>query len=254
MKASFTDFKLSMGIVGQDRDTEYANILKGLIKELYSVYGIALTKDILSHTETITANFSNPISLAYKNIVSATIEGFTEGIDYTINLQEGDLTVLSSGSLTNGTDYIITYDYYLFINESNTLVYEIYPDSETYIYHIDLKPCKLLKVVYNDVDMILDQEYYYYNNKLELLNIPTNLRKPLQVHLEVGYEDIPNDLKYAFYELAGIRFDMKDKKTYLIDKVTDNSQGATTTYSKDSFPKHIKDILMEYTGRRFASY
>lgn len=251
MKASFTDFKLSMGIVAQDRDTEYANILKGLIKELYTVYGIALTKDILSHTETITADFSNPITLAYKNIVRATIAGFTEGIDYTINLQEGDLTVLSSGSMTSGTDYIITYDYYLFINESNTLIYDIYTESDSLTYHIDIKPCTLLKVVYDGSELVSDQDYYWYNNKIELVNLPSNLRKPLQVHLQVGYEDIPSDLKYAFYELAGIRFDMKDKKTYLIDKVTDNSQGATTTYAKDSFPKHIKYILMEYTGRRF---
>ena len=250
MKASFTDFKLSMGITSQDRDTEYANILKGLIKELYTVYGIALTKDILSHTETFTADFNNPISLAYKNIVSATIVGFTEGIDYTINLQEGDLTVLSSGSMTSGTDYIITYDYYLFINESNTVTYDLYVDTDL-TYHIDIKPCVLQKVTYNGADLILDQDYYWYNNKIELINLPSNLRKPLQLHLEVGYENIPNDLKYAFYELAGIRFDMKDKKTYLIDRVTDNSQGATTTYAKDSFPKHIKNILMEYTGRRF---
>ena len=242
MKASFTDFKLSMGITTQDRDTEYANILKGIIKELFTTYGIALTKDILSHTENITANFTTPISLAYKNIVSATISGFTEGIDYTINLQEGELTVLSTGSMIDGTQYTITYDYYLFINESNTLVYDLYAEADNLLYYIDIKPCELLKVVYDGTELTLDQEYYWYNNKIELLNIPTNLRKPLQLHLEVGYELIPSDLKYAFYELAGIRFDMKDKKTYLLDKVTDNSQGTTVTYSKDAMPKHIKNI------------
>jgi len=251
MKASFTDFKLSMGITGQDRDTEYANILKGLIKELYTTYGIALSKDILSHSEEFTAVFDTPITLAYKNIVSASISGFIENTDYTIDLQDGTLTVLSTGSMINGTAYTVVYDYYLFINESNELILDIYPESGTTLYYIDIKPSTLLKVIYNESELTLNSDYYYYDNKFELAVASTNLRIPYKLHLEVGYENMPNDLKYAFYELAGIRFDMKDKKTYLIDKVTDNSQGVATTYAKDSFPKHIKNILLEYTGRRF---
>jgi hypothetical protein len=251
MKASFTDFKLSLGITSQDRDTEYANILKGLIKELYTVYGIALSKDILSHTETKTLHFDTAISLAYKNIVTISIDGFIQDTDYTVDLKEGTVTILSTGSMTDNTDYSIVYDYYLFINESNEVIYKIYPDSTTKIYTIDIKPFTLLKVKYNGNTLIEDTDYYIYDNKFEIVSIPTNLRKPLELHLEVGYEIIPNDLKYAFYELAGIRFDMKDKKTYLIDRITDNSQGATTVFNKDSFPNHIKQILLSYTGRRF---
>ena len=56
MKASFTDFKLSLGITSQDRDTEYANILKGLIRELYTVYGIARDKCPSQTDYTITDN------------------------------------------------------------------------------------------------------------------------------------------------------------------------------------------------------
>lgn len=251
MSASFTDFKLSTGIKTQDRDTEYANILKSVLKELYTIYGIVLDKDILSHSEEITAVLDTPISLAYKNIVSLDLTGYIEGTDYTINLIEGELTILSTGSMTAGTNYTVTYEYYLFINESNEFIYEIYPDDNT-IYHIDIKPIELNKVEYLDNELGLDSDYYFYNNKLELVNTPSNTRKPIKVYLTVGYENIPNDLKYAFYELVGIRFDMKEKKTYLIDKVSDNSQGTTTTYSKNSFPRHIKQILVQYTGRRFV--
>lgn len=251
MKASFTDFKLSLGINTQDRDTEYANILRSLIRELYTTYGIALTKDIASNYDVITANFDTPITLTYKNIISASILGFVEGTDYTLDLKEGILTILSTGSMVDSDTYTIEYDYYLFINESNEIIYTIYPDSTTYIYYIDIKPMRVLKINYNGNTLVEDTDYYIYDNKLELAVLPINIRKPIEIYLEVGYDIIPNDLKYAFYELAGIRFDAKDKKTYLIDRVTDNAQGVTTSYAKDSFPSHIKQILSNYTGRRF---
>ena len=92
--ASFTEFKLALGIKSSDRDTEYASILKGLIKELYTTYGIAITKDVETASETINSTYGTKIQLAYKNIVSLTISGYVEGVDYTLDKVSGELVIL----------------------------------------------------------------------------------------------------------------------------------------------------------------
>lgn len=250
--ASFTEFKLDIGIKNDDRDTEFSSILKSLIKELYTTYGIALTKDILSNTETINSTYDTTIELTYKNIVSLTISGYTEDVDYTIDKSTGELVLLSNGSMTENTDYLISYEYYLFINESNTHELKIYPDTDTLEYHIDIKPYTLNYVKYDGEVLTEEADYYEYNHTFELVTAPTSARKPYILNLDIGYEEIPSDLKHAFYELANIRFDMKENKTYLISRVADNSQGTSTSYRMDSLPTHIKRVLEAYSGRRFV--
>lgn len=251
MKASFTDFKLSLGITSPTRDTEYAYILKGLIKELYSVYGIAISKDVFSNSETINATYDTTVQLAYKNIIEVTIAGFSEGIDYTIDLVTGELVVLQSGSMLENTDYTITYTYYLFINESNEIIYTIYPTEDDTTYKVDVSPVELKRVEYDGNTLVEDSDYYFYNRTFEPNVTITSYRKPFKLYLEAGFDTMPFDLKQAFYELAQIRFDFREAKAYLVDKTTDNSQGVSTTYSKDNIPKHIENILLAYSGRRF---
>ena len=111
--ASFTEFKL-------------ASILKGLIKELYTTYGIAITKDVETASKTINSTYGTKIQLAYKNIVSLTISGHVEGVDYTLDKVSGELVILSTGSMLESTNYNVSYSYYVFINESNEIIYQIY--------------------------------------------------------------------------------------------------------------------------------
>lgn len=249
--ASFTEFKLALGIKSSDRDTEYASILKGLIKELYTTYGIAITKDIETASETINSTYGTKIQLAYKNIVSLTISGYVEGVDYTLDKVSGELVILSTGSMLESTNYNVSYSYYVFINESNEIIYQIYPDTTYTTYNIEIRPSTLMKIEYDGNILVENVDYYFYNNTFEPILTITNTRIPFKLYLQVGYEDIPMDLKQCFYELAGIRFDLRDNKTYLREKSTDNAQGISTTYRMDSLPKHIKSVLDEYTGRRF---
>ena len=250
--ASFTEFKLALGIKSSDRDTEYASILKGLIRELYTTYGIAITRDLISTSETISSTYGTPISLAYKNIVSINVAGFVEDVDYTLNRVSGEVVILATGSMLENTNYNVSYSYYIFINESNEVIYQIYPDTDYTTYNIEIRPYTLSKVEYDGNILVENVDYYFYNNIFEPILIISNTRIPFKLYMQVGYDEIPADLKQAFYELAGIRFDLRDNKTFLIEKSTDNSQGVSTTYRMDSLPKHIKGILHEYTGRRFV--
>ena len=65
-------------------------------------------------------------------------------------------------------------------------------------------------------------------------------------------DEIPNDLKMAFYELIKLRYDRRKQKADLITRVEDNS-GTTTSYRDGKTPTHIERIFSYYTGRSFAS-
>ena len=51
MKTSFSNFKLSFGIRDTTDDVEYSQIMLGVLRELYSTYGIALLRDIETKSE-----------------------------------------------------------------------------------------------------------------------------------------------------------------------------------------------------------
>jgi len=249
---SFTDFKLKYGIKNSDRDTEYVKTLVGVIKELYSVFGIALTKDTETQSDTLIVQHDTEQELTYKNILTATIAGATEGTDYTLDKVNGLITFLSTGSITNGSNVTIDYTYYIFINESNEVTYEIYPKTNKLKYLVDIKPYTITEASYLGTTLVEDTSYYSYNSYFELVTPPSNVRKPIQLKMEIGYETIPEDLKQAFYDLVKLRIDRLDAKADMISRVQDN-KGSEVTYKPDSIPKHIKEIFYAYSGRSLVS-
>jgi hypothetical protein len=254
MKTSFTDFKLSFSIKDNTNDTEYASIMRGVLKELYTIFGIALVRDTEQHSETITLEHDTETQLIHKNIKELSIDHlgtYVEGTDYVVNYEEGTITSLSSGSIPNNQSLTINYFYYVFINESDTLTLEIFPRQNKTKYFIGIKPYTLNKVTYEGSTLTEDYDYYFYNNKFELLSEPTNLRKPYLLDLNVGYDIVPDDLRMAFYELIKLRYDRRKAKADIISRVQD-VDGSETTYRESSIPKHLSDIFYSYSGRSLA--
>lgn len=256
MPTTFTDYKLALGIKNSDKDYELYSSLRGLITELYSVYGICITKDSISHSDTITSQFDTPIPLTHKNIISITTTGFVEGEDYTVDYLDGTVTILSTGTMLESVAYTFEYTYYLFMNESDELLYEIYPEADVTLYHIDIRPINsVLKVQYGNTTLVEGVDYYFYNNKFEVVSAPLNARTPYRISLDVGYAEMPQDLRQTFYEMNNIKIDYRDNKAYMIGKVNETTTGTTTTMKFDmtTVPAHLKEVLLAYTGRRFAS-
>lgn len=252
MKSSFTNFKLSFGIKGSDNDTEYSQIMVGVLRELYSTYGIALLKDLESKPESLTLNTDIEKQLIHKNIQSLSVTGYVENVDYVVDYEKGTITSLSTGSIVDGTTVTVQYTYYVFVNESDTLILEIFPYKNKTIYSIGINPYSLNSVTYLGNTLTEDRDYYVYNGRFELPNVPSDLRKPYQLNLTIGFDEIPNDLKMAFYELINLRFERRKAKADLISRVEDNN-GATTTYKEGAIPKHLDRIFCYYTGRNYAS-
>ena len=135
----FTEFQYSLGIKDDSSLTEYAFILRGLIRELFEKYGIAITKDIESYSETINGDFDVAISLTYKNLVSVSIGDYTENSDYTVDYNNGTVILLPSGNMNSGTDYTVTYTYYLILNEFNSPLDELFP-TKTFVEYTEPPP------------------------------------------------------------------------------------------------------------------
>lgn len=252
MTTSFTNFKLSFGIKEATDDIEYSQILLGVLRELYSTYGIALLRDTESKSESITLTQDTETQLIHKNIKTLNITGYTEGVDFIVNYEEGTITSLSSGSIIDGTTVTVEYTYYVFVNESNILNLEIYPYTNKTKYSIGINPYTLSNVTYGGNVLVENTDYYHYNGKFELPTAPTNLRVPYILSLNIGYDEMPSDLRMAFYELIKLRFDRRKQKADLITRVEDNS-GTTTSYRDDKMPKHLERIFSYYTGRNYAS-
>ena len=256
MQTSFTDFKLSFSIDNTSNDTEYVNIMSGVLRELYTTFGIALLRDLENNTETINLEHNIETKLIHKNIKSLTISGtlgtYIEGTDYTVNYEDGTITSLSIGSITNNESVTITYEYYVFINESNTLSLEIFPLKDKLIYDIGLNPFTINSVTYLNETLTEDTDYYIYNNKFELETSPTNLRKPFILDLNIGFDTLPNDLKMAFYELIKLRYDRRKAKADAISRVQD-AEGSETTYRESEIPKHLANIFYAYAGFKLTS-
>lgn len=243
---TYTDFQISMGIKSQD--DRYPSILRGLIAELYTRYGIVISRDQEAYSETVNVEYNTPFSLKYKLISNVQFSG-TEGIDYTVDYEAGTITILSTGSLLENTDYTITYNYTVFMNSSNTIVKQLYMDADTSIYRIGVKPIRSLSVSQAATPWVEETDYYFYDGKLEVVKQVDNYRVPLTLTIDAGYEELPFDLKQAFYELAKFRFDSLDKQTNLIASV-DNGQTKTSYRSKP--PEHIHCIFMNYSPLGYA--
>lgn len=252
MTTSFTNFKLSFGIKDSENDIEYSQILLGILRELYSTYGIALLRDTEKQSESLTLDINIATRLIHKNIKTLTITGYVENVDYSVDYEKGTVTSLSSGSIVNGTTVSIEYTYYVFINESDTVTLEIHPYLDKTKYNIGINPYTLQSVTYLGNTLTEDFDYYVYNGTFELAIPQSNLRKPYILNLQVGYDEMPSDLRMAFYELVKLRFDRRKAKADLITRVEDNG-GTTTSYKDGTIPKHIDRIFCYYTGRSYAS-
>lgn len=224
----------------------------GVLRELYSTYGIALLKDLESKSESITLNVDITKQLIHKNIQSLSVGSYIENVDYVVDYEKGTITSLSTGSIPDGEVVTVQYTYYVFVNESDTLNLEIFPYKNKTIYSIGINPYTLNSVTYQGNILIEDRDYFVYNGKFELPSEPNDLRKPYQLNLTIGFDEIPNDLKMAFYELINLRFERRRAKADLISRIEDNN-GATTTYKEGSIPKHLHRIFCYYTGRNYAS-
>ena len=255
MRTSFTDFKLSFSINEDTNDTEYTSIMLGVLRELYTTYGIALLKDTETNTESLTLTHDIETPLIYKNITTLSInplDTYTEDVDYTVNYKDGTITSLSTGSIPNDTLLTKNYNYNVFINESNTLSLEIFPLKDKLIYDIGLNPFTINSVTYLNETLTEDIDYYIYNNKFELETSPTNLRKPFILDLNIGFDTLPNDLKMAFYELIKLRYDRRKAKADAISRVQD-AEGSETTYRESEIPKHLANIFYAYAGFKLTS-
>ncbi len=130
--------------------------------------------------------------------------------------------------------------------EAETITSTIFIDSE--VFELPANPVNTLNSLTYD-GVIVDPTTYSWYGRDVLLTIPfTDYRIPVVASLDVGYTEIPTDLKLAVYRhIDAIIFSI-EKGTDSIEKVL-NSTGNTTYYRNDIIPLPVLSVYEYYTAR-----
>lgn len=117
-------------------------------------------------------------------------------------------------------------------------------------FELPISPINSISLIkYNEIE----QPFTFYGNDIVLTNSITDIRKPVLVTVNVGYTNVPQDLKLAVYQhIESLYFRAKNSSDN-IEKVT-NTSGSTTYFREDSIPKFSKDIYNRYSNRLIAYY
>ena len=136
--------------------------------------------------------------------------------------------------------------------------YGIYPEVTTFVhtafleagqlsYTPTLIPINSVYRIWYDDDMLDDDTYSYYGEDVLFTNQFSDARKPVLFELEVGYEDVPDDLILAVYRHILAVYHAIDKHTDNLSKSI-NSDGNTSYYNNDVVPPASKQTYEFYAG------
>ena len=108
---------------------------------------------------------------------------------------------------------------------------------------------EVTKVVHDGVEQV----FTFYGNDIVTATSLSDIRKPVIVTANLGYTEVPADLKLAVYQhIESLYFRAKNSSDN-IEKVV-NSSGNTTFFREDSTPKESRDIYNKYSNRVIAYY
>ena len=107
----------------------------------------------------------------------------------------------------------------------------------------------ITSIVHND----LAQVFTFYGNDIGLSTSINEIRKPVIVVADVGYTDVPNDLKLAVYQHIESLYFRAINSSDNIEKVV-NTAGSTTFFREDAIPKGSRLTYDKYSNRLIALY
>jgi len=142
--------------------------------------------------------------------------------------------------------------------------YGIYPETETIIETMFLSrgqrsvtpnvyPIVSVYRLWNDSDLIDDDTYSYYGEDILMDIALVDVRIPLLVELDMGFEgNIPDDLILAVYRHIISVYQAIDKHTDNISKAI-NADGNTAYFVSDVIPLASKQTYQFYAGHTLLS-
>lgn len=144
-------------------------------------------------------------------------------------------------------------------------MYGIYPEAEDITvdqfipagrtsFYIQVNPVNsITSITYDGTVYVEDTDYTFYGDDVELTTALTEARKPLTLALNVGFTEIPYELKLAVYRHIEAVYFAIDQHTDNIEK-TINPSGNTTYYITEAVPPASLEIYRYYAGRSPAAF
>lgn len=96
-------------------------------------------------------------------------------------------------------------------------------------------------------------DFTYYGDDIVLTVSTTDARQPVEITMDIGYINIPGDLKLAVYQHIENMYFRHKNSVDSIDKVL-NSTGSTTYFSPNTTPPFSQAIYDKYSNRVVALY
>jgi hypothetical protein len=140
--------------------------------------------------------------------------------------------------------------------------YGIYPEQETVVIDEFLTgrslsitpsvfPIQSVYRIWQGTELL--DNYSFYGRDILFTSLPTELRKPLTLELEVGWEPgkVPADLVLAIFSHIEAAYYAIDKHTDNILK-TINTAGSTSYYINEALPKRVESVYRFYAGYKLV--
>jgi hypothetical protein len=119
-------------------------------------------------------------------------------------------------------------------------------------FDIDIGPVNSITSITYDGSVLSTDDYSWYGRDVVLINALTDYRKPITLALNIGYTDLPTDLKLAIYRHIDSIIFAIEKHVDNVEKII-NSAGNTAYYRESGIPKAVRTIYDFYSNRTIIS-
>ena len=140
--------------------------------------------------------------------------------------------------------------YGIFLERDTTYVYKYYMRSTGTTFTLPISPINSISNVNVEGS---SASFTYYGDDIVLDVSTSDARRPVEVTLDIGYIDLPSDLKLAVYQHIENMYFRYKNSVDSIDKVL-NSTGSTTYFSTNTTPAFSQLIYDKYSNRVVALY
>lgn len=165
------------------------------------------------------------------------------------DINEHAYVVIAQGVL----DYIKN-QYGIFPEVESAQTLNIWLDKNQKVFNIPAEPITtLISITYDGTLLDPTTDYSYYGRDVVLTTALTDPRIPLEVTADLGYVDVPLDLKLAVYRhIEAAHFSIK-QHTDSISQAS-NSTGNTTSYRDNEVPRPSLNTYRYYAGQPQALF
>ena len=166
--------------------------------------------------------------------------------DYLLFAGATDVNHSLFSTVAGGVIGLLNNQYYIY-PEVATISKEVFVTAASF--DLPAEPINTITSLTYDGTVIPTSTYTWYGREVVLGSPILSYKKPITAVLEVGYTELPADLKLAIYRHIDTVIFAMQKHTDNIDKAV-NKSGNTTSYRDTVIPSAVRGVYTFYSPRK----